>query len=385
MGALLTAAMLSHTATVFFTIALAAVFALPLARQVRVRDAVAGLLPFLAIPLVFLYFFLTDAHFLANLRGQLGPAQGDVVIGKLLLLLLRGEWRELARLASQFLADHAGPSLLWISLPVCLLLPRWVADRFASAARFFAAIYCLLFFVNFLCLKPFVPWYRAIYQATGYFALAFLAEVATARVSERLRKPAWQAVLRVACVAVLAGLGAREVWSFRERLLGQHLPYAQLAGALAYALTQSGAQPGDRVFVPSPFGFHLKRTFDVIAYPAPKYYRGRWGAAFREGLREIWGRETIGRVPAEQLCYAMGLAFVRPQWVVAWDGDYSVMQSFYQFLRKYPDLPGMEVTRLGRATLPSAYGGPVRVYRLQFSQSVDALDRTYHVEEQPCP
>jgi hypothetical protein len=27
----------------------------------------------------------------------------------------------------------------------------------------------------------------------------------------------------------------------------------------------------------------------------------------------------------------------------------------------------------------------VRVYRLQFSQSVDALDRTYHVEEQPCP
>jgi hypothetical protein len=45
----------------------------------------------------------------------------------------------------------------------------------------------------------------------------------------------------------------------------------------------------------------------------------------------------------------------------------------------------MYVTRLSSATLPPLYGGPVRVYRLQFTPEVDALDRTYHVEEQPCP
>ena len=115
------------------------------------------------------------------------------------------------------------------------------------------------------------------------------------------------------------------------------------------------------------------------------YYRGRWSTAFRERVRAVWGPETLARVPAEQLCYAMGLAFVRPTFVVAWDSDMSVVQPFYQFLRKYPDLPGMQVTRLGRATLPPAFGGPVRVYRLEFSPAIAALDRTSHLEEQPCP
>jgi hypothetical protein len=192
-------------------------------------------------------------------------------------------------------------------------------------------------------------------------------------------------LLRVACAAALLGLGARDVLRFREGLDGQRLPYGQLAGALRYVLTQSGARPGDRVFVPSPFAFHLKHGFDVIAYPAPKYYRGRWSAAFRQGLRAIWGPEVIAQVDAQSLCYAMGLAFVRPAWLISWDSDYSVVQPLYQFLRKYPDLPGMYVTRLSSATLPPAYGGPVRVYRLQFTPEVDALDRTYQVEEQPCP
>jgi hypothetical protein len=384
-GAALTAAMLSHTSTVFFTIALAAAFARPLARQASLRDALALLLPFLAIPALYFYFFLTDAHFLANLRGQLGPAQGDVVIGRLLLLLLHGEWRELASLAAAFLAGHAGPTWLWLGLPIALLVARFVPLPCAAAARFFAGIYCLLFFAHFLCLKPFVLWYRSVYQAIGYAALAFLAEAVVARAGAWLRRPAGLPLLRVACAAALLGLGARDVFRFREGLHGQRPPYGQLAGALHYVLSQSGARPGDRVFVPSPFAFHLKRRFDVIAYPAPKYYQGRWSAAFRDGLRAIWGPEVVAQVDAQSLCYAMGLAFVRPAWLISWDSDYGVVQPLYQFLRKYPDLPGMYVTRLSSATLPPLYGGPVRVYRLQFTPEVDALDRTYHVEEQPCP
>jgi hypothetical protein len=384
-GVLLTAGMLSHSAAAFFTVALGSVFAVPLARQARLRDAVAGTAPFLTIPLLYLYFFLTDAHFLTNLRGQLAPAQGGFVLGELLLLLQNGEWVAFAGLAKRFLEDHAGPALLWLGLPFCLLLPRLSAHVLAPAAGFFACVYCLLFVVNFLCLKHIVPWYRAIYQGVGYLALAFLAEVATARLCEWFRRPAWIPALRAACIAVLLALGAREISTFREGLLGQRLPYGQLTGALQYALAQSGARPGDRVFVPSPFGFHLKRSFDVIAYPAPRYYRGRWSAAFREGVRSIWGAEAIARVPAEQLCHAMGLAFVRPRFVVAWDSDFSSVQPLYQFLRKYPDVPGMQVTKLAKATLPPEYGQPVRVYRLDFADAMTALDRTSRAEEQPCP
>jgi hypothetical protein len=384
-GAAFTAAMLSHTAAVFFTIALAARFALPLARQLRWRDVVLVLLPFLAIPVLYLYFFLTDPHLAENLRGQLAPAEGGVTIGRLVVLAQDREWRELAAIFGAFVRDHAGPKALWLSLPACLLLPRLAAHRLSPAARFFAGVYCLLFLVNLFCLKHGVPWYRSIYQAVGYLALAFLAEVVTARLFDWIGRPAWVPPLRVALMAVLVTLGAHEAARFRDGLLGQRLPYAQLTGAVTYALTESGARLGDRVFLPSPFGFHLKRAFDVIAYPAPRYYRGRWSAAFRDGVRKVWGEETLARVPAEQLCYAMGLAFIRPTWVVAWDSDMSSVQPFYQFLRKYPDIPGMEVTRLGRATVPPAYGGPVRVYRLDFADSMAALDRTPRVEEQPCP
>jgi hypothetical protein len=81
----------------------------------------------------------------------------------------------------------------------------------------------------------------------------------------------------------------------------------------------------------------------------------------------------------------MGLAFIRPAWIVTWNFDYSTMQPFYQFLRKYPDLPGMRLEAGRRASLPSPYGGTVRVYRLSLSEAVGALDRTVHSAEAPCP
>ena len=217
-----------------------------------------------------------------------------------------------------------------------------------------------------------------------YLALALLAEVVTARVGEPLG-PAWTKALRAAGAVVLVVLGVTVAERFRSQLYGQPLPYARLQGALTYALRESGARPGDRVFVPSPFGFHLRRSFDVIAHPAPKYFRGRWSPAFRDGLREIWGRETLARVNPQSLCYAMGLAFVRPTWIVAWNGDYSTMQPFYRFLRQFPDLPGMQLERGSAADLPSPYSGTVRVFRLRLSEGIGALDRTVHTAQAPCP
>ena len=148
---------------------------------------------------------------------------------------------------------------------------------------------------------------------------------------------------------------------------------------------ESGARPGDRVFVPSPFGFHLRQTFDVVAYPAPKYSRGFWSASFRDGMNQVWGPETRARLDARSLCFAMELAFIRPTWVMSWDADYGSVQPFYGFLRKYPGIPGMQVTRAQRAELPSPYGGTVRVYRLAFSDAVAALDRRTQSVRTSCP
>jgi hypothetical protein len=383
MSAALTAGMLSHTSVVFFTLALALVFAVPLARDARPRDVAVGLLPYLAIPMLYGYFLLTDS--LANIRGQLAPAQGDVVLGRLLLLLLNGDWGVFAGLIAEFLHTHAWKPGLWLGVVTCLALPAYSSHPHARAARFFAGVYCLLFLVHFLWLKHFVLSYQAVYQATCYIAFAFLAEALAARLDGWLGKPAWARVLRVAAIGVLVYLSVGVMTRFRDRLHGQPLPYARLQGALVYALMESGARPGDRVFVPSPFGFHLRRSFDVVAHPAPKYFRGRWSPAFRDGLREIWGSQTRARVSGQSLCYAMGLAFIRPAWIVTWNFDYSTMQPFYQFLRKYPDLPGMRLEAGRRASLPSPYGGTVRVYRLSLSEAVGALDRTVHSAEAPCP
>lgn len=157
------------------------------------------------------------------------------------------------------------------------------------------------------------------------------------------------------------------------------------AGALVYALTESGARAGERVFVPCPFGFHLRRTIDVVEHPASNYLQGRWSPAFRDGLRGIWGSETLARVNAQSLCYAMGLEFIRPTWIVSWDFDYSTMHPFYQFLRKYPDLPSMRLERASKVALPAPYGGTVRVNLLSLSEAISALDRTLHSTEAPCP
>ncbi len=383
MSAALTAGMLSHTSVVFFTLALALVFAARLARDAGPREIVAGLLPYLAVPFLYGYFILTDS--VENLRGQLAPSRGDVRLGRTLLPLLDRDWSALWSLAGEFVRSHAGPPALWLGVLACLVLPAVVSHPLARRARFFAAVYCLFFLVHFLCLKHFVLSYRAIYQATLYLALALLADALLAGLARRLEKPSWIRALRLCGIAALVALSAGSVSRFRDGLTGQPQPFARLQGALTYALLESGARPGDRVFVPSPFGFHLRRKFDVVAYPAPKYFRGRWSPAFRDGVREVWGAETLARVDTESLCYAMGLAFIRPTWVLSWDADYSSVQPFYQFLHKYPNLPGMQVTRAQRAILPAPYSGTVRAYRLSFSDAIGALDRTLYPGQTSCP
>ncbi len=382
LGAALTAGLLSHTSLAFFTLALALVFAGPLLREADPRELAAGILPFLAIPLLYAYFILTDG--LMNLRGQLGPSGQDVMLGRMLLPLVEGDWSAFARLAAEFARGHGRPGALWLGIVVSLALPAVVTSPLARGARFFAAVYCLFFVVHFLCLKHFVLSYRVIYQATLYLALALLAEALLCALA-RWVKPHWIRGLRLAGVATLAVLLVITLARFRDGLAGQVSPFGRLQGALTYALLESGARPGDRVFTPSPFGFHLRRKFDVIAYPAPKYFRSRWSAAFRDGVREVWGAETLERVNAESLCYAMGLAFVQPAWVLAWDADYSSVLPFYQFLRNYPDIPGMQVTRAARARLPAPYSGTVRAYRLDYSGAISALDRTLYPGQTSCP
>jgi hypothetical protein len=81
----------------------------------------------------------------------------------------------------------------------------------------------------------------------------------------------------------------------------------------------------------------------------------------------------------------MGPSFNGPTRIVARDRDYSTMQPFYQFLRKFPDLPGMHLERARKAPLPAPHGGTVRVYRLSLAETIGALDRTLHSAEAPCP
>jgi hypothetical protein len=153
-----------------------------------------------------------------------------------------------------------------------------------------------------------------------------------------------------------------------------------------YEYTYPSFSLAERGTFGSPLAFHLQRTFDVIGYPAPgQYFQGRWSPAFRAGVREVWGAETLTRVDARPLCWAMGLTFLRPKWVLSWNGDYSVMQPFREFLRRFPDLPGIQVSEARRTPLPPPFGGTVRVYRLGLSDAMDALDRSSTTEQPPCP
>lgn len=382
-SAALAAGILSHTSVAFFTLALLLALARPLVRSLRWPDVVAGGAPVAFLALLAGYFVLTDS--LANIRGQMAPGAGDVVLSRLLGLARAGEVSALATLAAEFLRTHSSV-LSWLGVAAALLAPRAVDVPPARPARFFASLYVLFFGVNFLFLKHFVIGYQCIYLGTFYLALSFTAEAAAAA-AMRLW-PGSRAVLAMRTAGALAAVVvvvacAREL---RQQLRDSpRAPYARVESALVAALRTAGAHEGDRVFVPSPFGFHLAGEFAVTAQPAPKYYRGRWSPAFRDGLRAIWGNEALEREESQSLCYAMGLAYIRPQWVMAWNGDYSVMRPWWDFLRRFGGLPGVELREASRTVLPGPYGGTVRVYRLTLSDAVESLDRSVNSASTPCP
>ena len=384
MSAAFVAGVLSHTAVLFFATALLLAFSVPLARRARRQDLVVAILPYATIPLLYGYFILTDG--VTNIRLQLGPQEGNVMLGRLFALGLHGEWSSLAGVTAEFVRTHVGHPGIWLGLTACLAAPAIAPSRPAQGARFLAAVYVLFLVVHFLFLKVFILSYRVIYQATFYIALAFLAEAILAGLGEVLKKPKWATTLRIAGVAVLPLLSVADMSHFRERLRGRHLPYSALQAALVDALLESGARPGDRAFVPTPLAFHLQRRFDVISYPPNwRYFQGHWGPAFRQGLREVWGEETLTRVDARELCWAMGLAYIQPRWVLSWNMDDAVMQPFRRFFRRFPDLPGMELTEIRKMNLPPPFGGSVQVFRLELSGAMSALDRTPGSAEPQCP
>jgi hypothetical protein len=384
MSAAFVAGILSHTSVLFFATAVLAAYSVPLARTVRPRDVVAAALPYTAIPLLYSYFILTDG--ITNIRLQLGPQEGNVIVGRLLGQVLHGEWSSLARVTAEFLQDHAWHPGIWLGLAACLAAPTIAPSRFSRGARFFAAVYVLFLVVHFLFLKHFVLSYRVTYQTTLYMALALLTEAVLARLGEVTKKPTWVTALRVAGVVALSVVTMGAMNRFRERLYGRHLPYAGLQGALAYALLEAGAEPGDRVFVPTPFAFHLQRRFDVVSYPPNwRYFEGYWTPAFREGIREVWGAEALAQLDARHACWAMGLAYIQPKWVLSWNLDYSVFRPFRRFFRRFPDIPGIELNEIHRVKLPPPFGGRVRVFRLELSDTMRALDRTPGSAPLPCP
>jgi hypothetical protein len=381
-SAALAAGVLSHTSVVFFAVALLAALARPLLRSLRASDVVAGLLPVLFLLLLGAYFVLTDS--LANIRGQMAPGAGDVMLLHI-VARVRAGGSEFRALGAEFLRTH-GTVASWAAVAAALLVPRLVDQASARAARFFASLFVLFFAVNFLFLKHFVIGYQCIYLGTFYLALAFTTEAAAAGAARRRPGtrivPALRAVGAIAALVVAIGCAH----DFRSKLRDSpRAPYARVQSALVAALRNAGARPGDRVFVPSPFGLHLAGDFAVTAQPAPKYFRGRWSAGFRDGLRAVWGEDTLSREAPQSLCYAMGLAYLRPQWVMAWNGDYSVMRPWWDFLRRFGGLPGMELREASRTVLPGPYGGTVRVYRLTLSDSLQVLDRSVNSSHALCP
>jgi hypothetical protein len=349
-------------------------------------EVAAGLLPCLAIPLLYGYFVLTDSF--ANVWGQLSLQRGNVMAGHLIVLLAQGQFRSLASLVAGFLHAQAWHPTIWLTVAACLALPLVAPGRPSSAARYFAGVYCLSLAVHFLFLKHFVLSYRVIYQATLFMAEAFLIEAILARLAERGARRTLFAVTRIAGTAALLCLTLASMSRFRSQLLGRQLPYARLKGALEYSLLEAGARYGDRVFVPTPFAFHLQRDFDVLSYPPNwQYLEGHWSPGFREGAREAWGIEPLPRTAVDDraLCWAMSLAFMQPKWVVSWNGDYSVFNPFRAFLRNFPQLRGTELAETKRTSLPPPYGGTVRVYRLTLPDAMRALDRSSSVTPVPCP
>jgi hypothetical protein len=386
LGGALTAGMLSHTSLLFFAGALLLAFSASLVRSAGWPEIAAGLLPFSTIPLLYAYFVLTDS--VANVWGQLSLQRGNVMAGHLVVLLLQGQIGSLAGLVAGFLQAHAWHPGVWLTVTACLALPLFAPSRSSSAARYFAGVYCLCLAVHFLFLKHFVLSYRVIYQATLFMAWAFLTEAILARLAERGTRRTLFSVMRIGGTAVLLCLTLASMSRFRNQLFGRHLPYARLKGALEDSLLEAGARHGDRVFVPTPFAFHLQRDFDVRSYPPNwQYFEGHWSPCFREGVREVWGIEPVQRMGMDDraLCWAMSLAFMRPKWVVSWNGDYGVFTPFRDFLRRFPELRGTELVETGRTPLPPPYAGTVRVYRLALPDAMRALDRSSSATPGPCP
>jgi hypothetical protein len=382
MSAALTAGALSHTSVLLFAAALVLVFSVPLARTLRRGDLLALALPFAVIPLLYGYFLLTDEP--GNLAGQLAIAQTNVSFGRILFLPFQGNWRALLDAVGEFSSAQGwGPGLAATAV-VGLLAAALLRGRAANGAGFFGAVFLLCLSVHFLWLKLFVSSYRALYVPILYLALALLAEALMASLHPLLANR-WRLAIGAIAITLLACVGVNAAVQFHERVHALPSPYARLRGALMYALLGSGARPGDRVFVPSPFGFHLRKDFDVIAHPAPRFFEGRWSPEFRQGVRAVFGEEALSRVEPRDLCWAMGLAFARPQWVVSWNGEYSTMLPYRDFLRRFPRIPGIALTEGLRAPLPWPYGGVVRVYHLSLARPILALDRTVDTTLVACP
>lgn len=382
MSAALTAGVLSHTSVLLLAAGLALVFSVPLARTLRRGDLVALFLPFAVIPLLYGYFLFTDAP--ENLVGQLAIAQTNVSFGRILFLPFRGDWGALADAVGEFSSAQGwGPGHA-AAAAVFLVAAAYLRGRAAHGARFFGGVFLLCLLAHFLWLKLFVSSYRALYVPTLYLALALLAEAMMAWLQQLVPKR-WRLAIGAIAMTLLTCIGVDAAVQFHRRVHALPSPYARLHGALMYALLGSGARPGDRVFVPSPFGFHLRHDFDVIAHPAPRFFEGRWSPEFRQGVRAVFGEEALSRVEPRDLCWAMGLAFARPQWVVSWNGEYSTMQPYRDFLRRFPRIPGIALTEGIRAPLPWPYGGVVRVYHLSLAPPILALDRKVDTTLIPCP
>jgi hypothetical protein len=386
LSAAFTAGMLSHTSLLFFAAALLLAFSVSLWRSAGWGDLVAGLLPYSVIPLLYGYFVLTDS--LANVWGQMSLQQGNVVVGRLAVPLLHGEFGGFARQVVDFLRAHAWHPAVWLTVAACLALPLIISGRSSRAARYFAGVYCLSLAVHFLFLKHFVPSYRVIYQALLFLAWAFLTEAILAGLAERVAQRTLFALMRIGATSVLLCLTLMSIFHFRNQLFGRRPPYARLKAALEYSLLQAGAKHGDRVFVPTPFAFHLQRDFDVRSYPPTwQYFSGHWSSEFREGARAVWGTASVPGTAVDDraLCWAMSLAFMQPKWVVSWDGDYGVFDAFRNFLRRFPQLRETKLIRANKTLIPAPYGGVVRVYQLVLPDAMRALDRSSSATRSPCP
>jgi hypothetical protein len=101
------------------------------------------------------------------------------------------------------------------------------------------------------------------------------------------------------------------------------------------------------------------------------------------------GERTPRHEWARYFCWAMGLAYIQPRWVLSWNGDYltggGVMWPFRRFFRRFPEIPGMELTEVHRTNLPPPFGGNLQVYRLDLSDAMTYIERTTGDAEPRCP